>query len=70
MKLDSSDSETISFQTLNELSHQIKELQKNFDSGASLGMLKGKATSEEKLSDKFVSSILKASKPGRRYDQS
>ena len=68
LKLDASNSHTAENQVLEDLSHQIKELLGNFESGSSLVLATDGISSQKKLSDGFVSSILKTAKPGMKID--
>lgn len=68
LKLDSSNSQVAENQALNDLFYQIKELLDNIEMGSSLVIPNGDIRSKEKLSDGFVSSILKTAKPGLRAE--
>jgi hypothetical protein len=66
LQLDSANSKSTDNEALMDLSQQIKELLENFDNVSSREMVSEAVSAKEKLSDGFVSSILKAAKPGLR----
>lgn len=68
LKLESSNSQMAKNPALIDLSHHIKELLDNIDMGSSLVMPNSYIRSKEKLSDGFVSTILKTAKPEIRAE--
>ena len=64
LNLDSAKSRATENGALNDLSNQIKELLENIEMGLSRKMPNNDLSSKENLSDEFVTSILKAIKPG------
>ena len=69
LNLDSDKSQAANNGAMNDLSQQIKELLENIQMGSSGVIPCGKVSSQEKLSDGFVSSILKTAKPGLRPEE-
>jgi hypothetical protein len=68
LHLDSSYSEATDNEALRDLSQQVKELLENFEIRAACETLNVDVPSKEKLSDGFISSILKTAKPGLRQE--
>ena len=64
LQLDSANSNLADSSVLNDLSQQIKELLDNIGSDVTLNKPKNESPSQEKLSEGFVTSLLKAAKPG------
>ena len=68
LMLDSGKSQPPDNETLNDLSHQIQALLAKVEKGATHKIMYDDASSKQELSDGFVSSILKATKPGLKFD--
>ena len=66
--LDSATSRGTDNGVLNDLSDQIKELLDNIEMGSSSEMTNADIPAKEKISDGFVSSILRAAQPGLRSE--
>jgi len=64
LNLPSPNSEAADNSVLNDLSQQIKELLDKIGSDVTLNKPKDEMSSQEKLSEGFVTSVLKAAKPG------
>ena len=64
LELDSSNSQAAENNMLRDLSHQLKKILENIESGTSFMKTKGEVSTKEKLSEGFVNSILNSAKPG------
>ena len=62
--VDSANSNAADNSMLNDLSQQIQELLDNIETDITLNKPKDERSSEEKLSEGFVTSVLKTAKPG------
>jgi hypothetical protein len=68
LQLNSANPEATDNEALKDLSQQIKVLLENIEHGSSREMVSKAEPAKEKLSDGFVSSILKAAKPGLKLE--
>jgi len=68
LMLDSGKSQPPDKEILNDLSHQIQALLAKVEIGSTHKIRGNDASSEQELSDGFVSSIVKAAKPGLREE--